>query len=69
MSVERRALLVMYELDEMTCEEIAEVLGIPVGTVHSRLHAAREEFKSALKRWKARSRPAVTSQWPFARSK
>ena len=51
----RRALLVMYELDEMSCEELAEILGVPTGTVHSRLHAAREEFRAALKRYAARS--------------
>jgi RNA polymerase sigma-70 factor (ECF subfamily) len=55
MSLERRALLVMYELDEMSCEELAEILGVPTGTVHSRLHAAREEFRAALKRYAARS--------------
>jgi RNA polymerase sigma-70 factor, ECF subfamily len=69
MSVEKRALLVMFELDEMSCEEIADVLGVPTGTVHSRLHAAREEFKSALHRWRARSRPPGVSRWSFGRSK
>ena len=54
MDIERRALFVMFELDEMSCEEIAEVLGVPVGTVHSRLHAARKEFQAALTRFSAR---------------
>lgn len=44
MDVERRHVLVMYELEELSCREIAESLDIPVGTVHSRLHAARREL-------------------------
>ena len=48
MDLEKRSLFVMFEIDEMPCEEIAELLGVPVGTVHSRLHSARHEFKNAL---------------------
>jgi RNA polymerase sigma-70 factor (ECF subfamily) len=59
MEVDRRALLVMFEIDEMPCDEIASTLGVPVGTVHSRLHAAREEFQTCLRRWQARSRPPM----------
>jgi hypothetical protein len=44
MSLERRALLVMYELDEMSCEELAEILGVPTGTVHSRHREALSEL-------------------------
>lgn len=54
MTMEKRALFVMFELDEMSCEDIARVMEIPVGTVHSRLHHAREDFRGALKRWQAR---------------
>jgi RNA polymerase sigma-70 factor, ECF subfamily len=63
MDVEARALLVMYELDEMSCEEIAGVLGVPTGTVYSRLHAARKGFEAALKRHQARSRPPMVARW------
>jgi RNA polymerase sigma-70 factor, ECF subfamily len=61
MDLEKRALFVMFELDEMSCEAIAEILAVPVGTVHSRLHAARKEFQAALARFSAReaSRVAV----------
>jgi RNA polymerase sigma-70 factor, ECF subfamily len=65
MPLEKRALFVMFELDEMPCEEIAMVLDVPVGTVHSRLHAARREFQSALGRWHARQRRL--SRWTFGR--
>jgi RNA polymerase sigma-70 factor (ECF subfamily) len=53
LDLEKRAILVMYELDELPCEAIAEILGIPVGTVHSRLHAARKAFRAALARQEA----------------
>lgn len=54
MDLEKRAIFVMWELDETPCETIAQTLGIPVGTVHSRLDAARRDFQGALKRWHAR---------------
>jgi RNA polymerase sigma-70 factor (ECF subfamily) len=54
MDLEKRALFVMFELDEMRCEDIADLLGIPLGTVYSRLHAARKGFEQALSRVEAR---------------
>jgi RNA polymerase sigma-70 factor (ECF subfamily) len=53
MDLERRAIFVMFELDEVSCDEIAEMLSIPVGTVYSRLHAARKDFQKALARVQA----------------
>jgi len=54
LDLERRATFVMFELDGMSCEEIAADMGVPVGTVHSRLHAARKQFQEALARAKRR---------------
>ncbi len=54
MDVEKRAIFVMFELEEIPCETIAEQLGVPIGTVHSRLHAARKDFQAALKRFAVR---------------
>ncbi len=54
MDLERRAAFVMFEIEEMSCEEIAQIVGVPVGTVYSRLHKARKEFESALARLHAR---------------
>jgi RNA polymerase sigma-70 factor (ECF subfamily) len=54
MEIERRAVFVMFEVDEMTCDEIASAIGAPVGTVWSRLHAARKEFAKILARHNAR---------------
>jgi RNA polymerase sigma-70 factor (ECF subfamily) len=46
----RRAVLVLHEIEEMTAPEIAQVLGIPMNTVYSRLRVAREELENALAR-------------------
>jgi RNA polymerase sigma-70 factor (ECF subfamily) len=48
--VGRRAVLVLHEIEEMTAPEIAEVLGIPLNTVYSRLRVARAELEEALGR-------------------
>jgi RNA polymerase sigma-70 factor (ECF subfamily) len=39
---------VMREVDDCSYEEIAEAIGIPVGTVKSRLNRARSSFRSLL---------------------
>ncbi len=44
----RRAVLVLHEIEEMTAPEIAQVLGIPLNTVYSRLRVARGELEQAL---------------------
>lgn len=48
MGLDRRAVFVMFEIEGMPASAIAESLGIPIGTVHSRLHKARDEFTRAL---------------------
>lgn len=45
MDDERREVFVLYELQELSGREIAAHLGIPAGTVASRLRAAREQFE------------------------
>lgn len=47
---ERRDVFQMAELEGMTCDTIARVLGIPVGTVNSRLRLARAMFEKAASR-------------------
>jgi len=53
MDLDRRAVFVMFEIEEMPCDEIARLVGVPVGTVYSRLHAARKEFATLLKKSEA----------------
>jgi len=49
LSPEHRQVLVMREFEQMSYDEMAEVLGIPRGTVESRLHRARSEMREKLK--------------------
>lgn len=37
--------LILREMEQLSYEEVAEVMSIPVGTVRSRLHTARERFR------------------------
>jgi RNA polymerase sigma-70 factor (ECF subfamily) len=53
--LELRAVLVLFEFEELSLNEIAETLGIPRGTAASRLRRAREAFRGALARWKVRA--------------
>lgn len=46
---EYREVIVMRELESMSYDEMAKVLGVPKGTVESRLHRAREQLKQILK--------------------
>ena len=43
LSVRDRELLVLKEIDDLGLEEISGLLGIPVGTVKSRLHRVRKK--------------------------
>ncbi len=48
-----REVLVLREIDELSYEEIGEVLGIPTGTVRSRLSRARQELLERMQRLSA----------------
>jgi RNA polymerase sigma-70 factor (ECF subfamily) len=45
MPTDLRAVFTLYEIEEMTMAEIAELLSLPPGTVASRLRRAREKFE------------------------
>lgn len=45
-----RAVMIMWELDEMSFKEIAEVLGQPEGTVKSTVFRARKKLQQILSR-------------------
>ncbi len=44
----KRIAFLMAEVEGCTCAEIADALRIPIGTVWTRLHAARRELRQAL---------------------
>jgi RNA polymerase sigma-70 factor, ECF subfamily len=47
--VELRAVVLLIDADELSYDEAAEILGIPPGTVASRLSRARDALKGALR--------------------
>jgi RNA polymerase sigma-70 factor, ECF subfamily len=48
---ERRIVVVLRDLEGLAYEEIAQVLGLELGTVRSRLHRARLDLKAKLERF------------------
>jgi RNA polymerase sigma-70 factor (ECF subfamily) len=48
MAVPFREILLLCEVEEMSYEEIAQVLAIPIGTVMSRLYRARKALRTLL---------------------
>lgn len=48
LSVEHREAVQLHEIEGLTYEEVAQVLGIPIGTVKSRLHHAFQNLRKAL---------------------
>lgn len=50
LDLDSRAVFVLYELEEEPCDAIAASLGVPVGTIYSRLHGARRKFQEAYDR-------------------
>lgn len=42
---ELRTTLVLREMEQLSYEEVADVMHVPIGTVRSRLHTARERFR------------------------
>jgi RNA polymerase sigma-70 factor (ECF subfamily) len=47
---EFRAVATLYFIDDLSYQEIAEILGVPIGTVRSRLHRGRHMLQKQL--WK-----------------
>jgi len=43
---ELRMTLVLREMEQLSYDEVADVMRVPVGTVRSRLHTARERFRT-----------------------
>jgi RNA polymerase sigma-70 factor (ECF subfamily) len=58
LDLDHRAALVLFELHGESCETIAAGLGVPIGTVYSRIHHARRKFQSAYEALTADAKPA-----------
>ncbi len=60
-----RVVLELKEVEKLSYEQIAEIVGIPVGTVGSRLNKARRELREHLQRlgWKVETYELRTC-WP-----
>lgn len=50
LDVEHREVLVLRFLEEMSYEDMAQVTGLPIGTVRSRLHYAKRALRCAIER-------------------
>lgn len=54
MPLELRVVFVLYEIEQLTSVEIADIIGVPAGTVASRLRRARDDFAARIARAEAR---------------
>jgi RNA polymerase sigma-70 factor (ECF subfamily) len=52
-----RAAFIMYEIEGLSGEQIAEVTGSSIGTVWVRLSRARRKFVEHMCAWEAREKP------------
>jgi RNA polymerase sigma-70 factor (ECF subfamily) len=53
LSSEHREVLVLREFEQLSYQEMSDVLGVPQGTIESRLHRAREALKQLLGAYRA----------------
>jgi RNA polymerase sigma-70 factor (ECF subfamily) len=56
LSLDHRAVVVLHHYLDLSFEEVAEILGVPTGTVRSRLHHAMRGLRAALD---ADARPSI----------
>ena len=56
LSLDHRTVVVLHHYLDLPLERVAEIIGIPSGTAHSRLHHAMRALRAALD---ADSRPPV----------
>lgn len=54
MDEDKRTILVLVELEEMSVAEVAVVMGVNLNTAHARLRAARKQFTQVVTRYRAR---------------
>jgi RNA polymerase sigma-70 factor (ECF subfamily) len=54
LNVEQRTVLDLFELEGFSCEEVSQIMGVPVGTTYSRLSRARKAFGRVVARERLR---------------
>jgi RNA polymerase sigma-70 factor (ECF subfamily) len=59
LSLEHRTVLVLKDIEGRKYDDMAEVLGVPIGTIRSRLHRARTELREVLEQEEERQRTRV----------
>jgi len=59
LDLDQRAVFVLFELEGLSGDEIAEALQIPLGTVYSRLRLGREAFRKNFQRVRGASGAAA----------
>lgn len=62
---DRRAVLVLHDVEEVPVPAIAADLGIPLNTAYSRLRLAREDLAAAVKRLRGRNRDSSARGLPW----
>jgi RNA polymerase sigma-70 factor, ECF subfamily len=55
---DRRAVIVMHDMEGFAAPEIAQELGVPLNTVYSRLRLAREDLKAAARQLQGEGSPS-----------
>jgi RNA polymerase sigma-70 factor (ECF subfamily) len=58
-----RGVVVLYYIDDLSIQEISEILEIPVGTVKSRLHYSRQALKKSLDVLEDRAMPDMNYEF------
>ena len=51
LAVDFRSIIILSDLEGFTYEELSKILDIPIGTVRSRLHRARNLLKEKLQEY------------------
>ncbi|HEX6230534.1 MAG TPA: sigma-70 family RNA polymerase sigma factor [Actinomycetota bacterium] len=64
--VDYRAVMILHDVQDLPQEEVAEILGIPIGTVKSRLHRGRISLARALGTGAGGSAPGGRRERPGA---
>jgi RNA polymerase sigma-70 factor (ECF subfamily) len=54
LATEYQVVLMLWAIEEMSYKEIADAVGIPIGTVMSRLHRARQKLSEQLRSFAVR---------------